>query len=954
MDINTGTDVEIYGSRETIRTELIEFAQKYLDLQTVDLTKTSFVSYIINVLSVLASNQLFYSSAVYSEGFLLTANLTDSVYNLARWIGYQIPFATASTADVSFRLPLNFKDTNVTFKYPYDYQVKAGDVIFTLDDTFKTNDAVISAGDQGVTVTVVNNRSVTIRDALGFTTQVVINTDDAQNPYAVYALPFRQQQTNLSLEQIPADLELFQFYIKRLTVSGQVSDTEIYLITVDESIFPYTYVIDSDTGQSATINNVTEIDSYDKFIRVFDESTRANSKWELSSEGIFTLQPGEKKYIATPFPDELDLAFGNGVIGAQPIPGDWMFAFISTTEGQNGNSIPGSISTGDKLLYTSTTSDPNNPNRNITKSQRITFDVTNLASATGGLDTPTLTEIKANAISNLTSKDRLVSEVDYNEFSLIVPEIPIEEGSVPILKRSDLKINEIDVFSQLIYDNPDNDAGAEIVPTRNLIFPVDTTGYVPIDSTAYPLGNFFIPRYSVVNVSPEGSTIDIDLTEDNISFQTLFDIQMDLDTNTAQYLYTIDEVNITTAVASDTNPANSFIYIPSVDISSTVIYSSSTVVTLDFLANVNSVQGGPVTSYTAKLWPDFDDEPVLPNLINTILDGSGNIIGFTFKDTDFDNYPTGSINFKLKLIDNSDPLVPDEIAIYQFATIIKQDLSEFMLSDITLDTSINKYLIHNVPCVLSEYLEQSDFNIKDFEVSAIQAFISNVQINDHKMLTDFVNLKFSDTTGPLTNMKYNESDVEIISYTQSSVPVPPPGSPLVSYVINGTEGGVWAGNQNSIARWNGSTWIISLPRINETAVINNIFNSSDPLNGSKIVFSGEEWVDPVFDIPFAVTAHIIKDPTSPISNSTIVSTIKSNLIDEFSSKFGSDKDMDRSEIISVIRGVSGVQYVKLFDPVIDIRFKYNLSDLTVDQLFDYTPQMSAFTADTISITVITE
>ena len=57
-----GTGVNIYGSRERIRSELLENAKKYLQLEGIgeNIYKTSLVSYIVETLSILSANQLFY------------------------------------------------------------------------------------------------------------------------------------------------------------------------------------------------------------------------------------------------------------------------------------------------------------------------------------------------------------------------------------------------------------------------------------------------------------------------------------------------------------------------------------------------------------------------------------------------------------------------------------------------------------------------------------------------------------------------------------------------------------------------------------------------------------------------------------------------------------------------------------------------------------------------------
>ena len=82
-------NLNIYSSRESIRSQLTEFAQEYLELRTVDLYKTSFLSYMIDVLSILTANQMFYTSTIYKVFFFITASFTESVINLANWIGYK-------------------------------------------------------------------------------------------------------------------------------------------------------------------------------------------------------------------------------------------------------------------------------------------------------------------------------------------------------------------------------------------------------------------------------------------------------------------------------------------------------------------------------------------------------------------------------------------------------------------------------------------------------------------------------------------------------------------------------------------------------------------------------------------------------------------------------------------------------------------------------------------------
>ena len=72
---NDSISSQIYLSKDEIRLQIIEYMKNYLELENVELTKSSFLSFLINILSSLTSNLLFYQSSVYREFFLTTAQL---------------------------------------------------------------------------------------------------------------------------------------------------------------------------------------------------------------------------------------------------------------------------------------------------------------------------------------------------------------------------------------------------------------------------------------------------------------------------------------------------------------------------------------------------------------------------------------------------------------------------------------------------------------------------------------------------------------------------------------------------------------------------------------------------------------------------------------------------------------------------------------------------------------
>ena len=326
-----------------------------------------------------------------------------------------------------------------------------------------------------------------------------------------------------------------------------------------------------------------------------------------------------------------------------------------------------------------------------------------------------------------------------------------------------------------------------------------------------------------------------------------------------------------------------------------------------------------------------------------------NLLNFYHRFDDYLDFPLGPQQIKLEITGivpwerlglPAPPVNPEDarrtILTYSCNFLIRKNLKEFMISEITDSTSV-----HNVSVISSDYL--NDISKPEFESEALQALVNNIAINTKRMLTDFINVKFSDTTGKLTNMKYNIPTVDaVLSKSLTSVPMSPTEGDR--YLINGSESSTWLNYINSIAEYTPAmTWQFFSPTINQC-----VFVESEK---KKYVWTGSRWMEAIFDIPFFVEARITKDNNIPISSSALILNIKNALLEHFTPKFGMDVDIDRSEIIKVIRSIEGVLYCKLLKPEIDLRFKYEEKDLELLELLDYTPQLVAFTYDSINISV---
>ena len=73
--------IKIYSDRDKIRSEMINLTKLYMDLENLDLEKSDYFAYLINVLSGLSANNLYYNSAMMRDLFLTTAK-TRATINL--------------------------------------------------------------------------------------------------------------------------------------------------------------------------------------------------------------------------------------------------------------------------------------------------------------------------------------------------------------------------------------------------------------------------------------------------------------------------------------------------------------------------------------------------------------------------------------------------------------------------------------------------------------------------------------------------------------------------------------------------------------------------------------------------------------------------------------------------------------------------------------------------------
>ena len=828
------TSSEVFLSRDEIRKTLITQLGLYLEMENVDLTKSSFLSYLIDILSVLTSNLMFYQISTYREFFLTKAQLPESVYNLSAFLGYIPKFGTASQASVLFTMPLTFNSNNVEFTIPYGWKATGtGDVTFLT--TYLT------------TITVTNNSSVQVvaRDSTRkYDIPVIIDSGNA-----FFVLTMTQIDINVQETKVPSDLQLYQFFQTEVPFSGQISGL---IVEIQEP---------SSSG--------------------FDLYTEFTSLYLMTSV--------DRGYVARRSDAGIIVYFGNGLIGYQPPAGSLIRFTVTTTQGENGNVIGGSITSGDRIYALV---------NGIT--EVVEYTITNTAAAVNGADEESIEETKRNAIVNLTALERTVTESDYKNANIIIDDSPIGPNALPVLKRSDIKVNEIDLFTTLYYGN-------DLVPTRDIY-------HTFINSPTT------IPKNTILNF-------------DGVDYYTLFDMEIDFLNSNASYSYVLTQV--------EQVPTLSTVYDTAYD-PQTGKYLSN----YDFIAeNFIVKKDGTTGNYSLQIdYSSFDDSTAVLSAQMEILqtgntyDMTNDGTAFTYVFTNYNTIPTGNLDYFITIARGSTLL-----AKYQISLVFRQSLENYTMSDVVID-STSSFTVYDIPVVQKAYYDI--VNQVEFETQVLQKLLTTLTFKDYRMLTDFVGIKFSNTTGILDNMQLNDVNYPAVIDILNSAP----DSTALGdrYIIACNATGVWAGHEHQIATSYQITpdvlWNFKEPNSDDIIYVIN--------KDKKYIFGEFGWFEPLYEIPFRISLDVFKADTYSGYVSSLVSDIRQALLNAFSDRFGIGTAIYRSEIIDVVQQVTGVDHCSLIEPQSGIFLNFDINKFTQEELLRYSPDYIYFTESSISIKVL--
>jgi hypothetical protein len=815
---------QINASRDATRATISDYVKEYLELQGVDLTKSSFLSYIIDIVSTLTGNLMFYQMSTYREFFLTQAQLPESILNLAAFLGYSPQEASYSTANAFMTVPLTFTDASVQITIPNEFIFYASDTQFITDYT--TN------------ITIINNSSITIKATKGTNEYTLPYTQDADNFY--FILPVKQYKNVQQEFQISTSVQPYQFITVNVPVDGKVADIDVEI---------------KEPG-AAAYTIYTEFSS------------------------LYLMDSTDKGYILRRTANGIKLYFGNGLMGVQPEPGSTLRVTAKVTLGSDGNIISGSLTKGQRIY-------------NVTFSgitQIVNYTVTNTQAATGGKDEESYDETRRNAISYITALNRLVTEGDYGNCNVVMPTSPLIKTKA-VLKRSDVKVNDIQLFTALFYEtDPDDSTKELLVPTRDIFYD-------------FSLSTTSVPRETV-------------LTFEGIDYYTMFDMRIDLTDSAGYYTYIARVLQIVpTMITSYTSLYD--------------IYADNLIVQrVGNNANLQlSYHSTEPDSALATCQVEIESTGVIYSMLNDATSE------FTYTYIPYNQIPEGEQTLYFTIYNPSgDPIVK-----YETKFTFRQNLDDFMMSSVLSDST--SATVYDIPVINKDYFDS--INKTTFESLILQSLLQNTNFVGHRMLTDFVNVKFVNGTGSLRNLQLNKVTKADVIDIVDTLPITPSLNDRYALGPGATS---YTGYIATCTDATTVTWSYFLPRTDDIIYITN--------KDDKYIYSWKGWIPiPAYTIPLELEIEVFRN-TSTITIDNLSQNIKDALMNFFEDRFASDIEIYQSEIIDVIQEVVGVKYCRLLKPETSIFFNFDLDELTQIQLLEYAPEYVYFRRPNITIRVV--
>jgi hypothetical protein len=571
------------------------------------------------------------------------------------------------------------------------------------------------------------------------------------------------------------------------------------------------------------------------------------------------------------------LTFGNGVFGAQPNPNNGsIIVKLLTTYGSQGNVVAGAINTGD-TLYTTNTNPP----------QVISYTCINTSDVTNGQDQESPDQIKTNAPNALSAMNRITSKTDFINVSSILNNNNILL-SYPVLKRSDLTTNSINLYTVLIYNN-------QIVPTNTIPVQLATNQMQIQQFTSY---------------TPPNS---------NHSWIIPFTISLDYDLNMGVYSYIPPTAQIVPFLNYQNKATQnvSFLQIKYQSLQQQFTITSSTIT----WPQVATTYTQTLTLYTPNRSFTYN-QPTQTT--------ANNVINFTY-----------TIPQDVLLSSNSFSLFCYENGVLTVSYSGNIDL-QIQLNNITysyIKTINNIPTLLDVPVVEETYYNSlSPEDQINLQQSLVDNFIYLVNNENIRMMNVEVSGKLCCTLGQSTNTQFSTPDYYVSNIISSYSQLRPDSTyyaitdpvattdPLYDYA-------------GQLAIWNGVNY--SYLNVGEGTLI---YNYADD---QIYALTKTRWIVPTYNIPLQISVEVHTSRT----DNQLVSDVKDAIM-SYMNTLGIESSMYLSKIIDKVQDVEGVKYCRILQPSTDIIFRNISKNIPASAFDTYVPEYVYTTPNNIQVVAI--
>lgn len=439
---------KVSGSKYDIYNKFLTLAEHYFGTNT-DYLRSGFMSYVTECMASVMRDSAIHKSMLYNESFLNTAIMPKSIYNWAKMFNIEVSKAKPAFTDIMMTINLNDLENMYTkktgnnsefAKFGKDVTDRGTNNIFVIDRNnpfivgnyyFALERSILiyrtGEGDNWVVqyCTTETPETTTFGDMDEKFLKTVI-TGNADNRYLSFIVRVWQYKTTTIQKQI---------------TSSSFADTKIHTFEFTDQL--------AGLRIQYSKNNLTE-----SIPLIFADSiNNTNEKYA---------------YYSIIDDNKVQIKFINGVF--LPTVGGTIIVDLFTTTGSAGN-----YSFSSDLTFTLNDEDY--------RSLAITTTFVDYQSY-GGVDTPKLSQIKSNIISDISARNVIVTETDLNNYFFKLASLleSINDGKVQFIKKRDDIIKRTFNAYLLLRTglNPNNDVvsssgyRSSVIPTNtvDVTFPI--------------------------------------------------------------------------------------------------------------------------------------------------------------------------------------------------------------------------------------------------------------------------------------------------------------------------------------------------------------------------------------------------------------------------------------------------------------------------------------------------